>query len=111
LQRRRPVLASQAQLSDFSIRYDPRRDHSTWPLNYLSAPNSDAHEISMGKNKGRANARSTVFDFFPDSRGTISFGALSMKPIIFIENRMSQRAIVSENAGSRTFCDLFTAVM
>jgi hypothetical protein len=36
---------------------------------------------------------------------------LSMKPIIFIENRTSQRAIVSENAGSRTFCDLFTAVM
>ena len=39
------------------------------------------------------------------------FRWLSMKPIIFIENTMSQHAIVSESAGSRTFCDQFAAVM
>jgi hypothetical protein len=108
LQRRRPVLASQAQLSDFSIRYDPRRDHSTWPLNYLSAANSGFHKIS---NEGRANARSTDFGFFRGRSGSI-FGAVSMKPIIFVENTMSSKhGIFSENAGSRAFCDMFTAVL
>jgi hypothetical protein len=60
----------------------------------------------------RASKRSlNRFRLFPGRSGSI-FGAVSMKPIIFVENTMSSKhGIFSENAGSRAFCDMFTAVL